>query len=153
MDPLIIGAVALLLVTVIAAAVIFRPRGDFTPPASQDVAAPLSSEDRPVMMKYQGGANQGDSDAPLQDVIQMRDEDGPPLPSKFKSQPSEPQSGLMDRAKPPAPAPGNGPLVRSFNPGAVKGGDGAAAPMPGEGQKDVLFGKPPTQNPGQNREQ
>jgi hypothetical protein len=152
MDPLIIGAVVLLLVTVIAAAVIFRPRGDFLPSQTQEVVAPLSSEDRPVMMKYQGGANQGDSQEPLQDVIQMRDEDGPPLPSRFKSQPEQPQSGLMDRPKPPAPAPGNGPLIRTFNPGAVMGGDGAAAPLPGEGQKDVLFGKPPTQNPGQNGE-
>ncbi|HEX6290700.1 MAG TPA: hypothetical protein VFZ66_16035 [Herpetosiphonaceae bacterium] len=154
MDPLIMVAVAVLVLAIVAALVIFRPGGDFKPNAANDVVAPLK-DDGPVMMKYQGGASHDDSDEPLQDVLQMRDDDAaPPMPSRAQRRPDDLKTGLLaDRPKPPAPSPEHGPIIRSFNPNAVLGGDGAAVPAPGDGQKDILNFTRPPQNPGPQRDE
>ena len=157
MDPLIIAAVAVLLVTIVAAIFIFRPGKDFSEERAQATFAP-SSPDGKVTMKYMGGETHDANGQPLQDVLETREDvNGPPMPNALKPQGAgvQGEAGLLTgRPKPPAPSPANGPVMRPFNPGAVMGGDGAAAPVPGEGQKDVLnFTQPPTQKPGPKREE
>ena len=154
MDPLIIAAVAVLVVTIVAAIFIFRPGKDFSQERAQATFAPPSPDGK-VTMKYMGGETHDSNGEPLQDVLETREEvSGPPMPSSLKNQQGvQSEAGLLTgRAKPPAPTPAQGPISRPFNPGAVLGGDGAAAPMPGEGQKDVLFTQP-NQKPGPKREE
>lgn len=155
MDPLIIAAAAVLLVTIVAAIFIFRPGKDFSQERAQATFAPSSPEGK-VTMKYMGGETHDANGEPLRDVLETREEvSGPPLPDALKNQQGvQSEAGLlMGRPKPPAPTPANGPVMRPFNPGAVMGGDGAAAPVPSEGQKDVLNYTQPTPKPGPKREE
>lgn len=154
MDPLIIAAAVALVVTIVAAIFIFRPGKDFSQERAEATFAPPSTDGK-VTMKYMGGETHDASGEPLQDVLETREEvSGPPMPSALKNQGVQGEAGmLMNRPKPPAPTPANGPMVRPFNPGAVMGGDGAAAPVPGEGQKDVLNYTQLPQKPGPKREE